>query len=1018
MARLKILSSDDINKLYKLPALEDKDRPFVFELDEEDKEYLNSFDNIPKKINYILQVSFFRISQYFFNFTFQGLRKDTWYVIKTYFPCEKFPKKQVNKRHHYDNRNAILKKYGMSIYSSKNKAIAIGYAKELIKQHAVPKYVFNSLIEYFHQHKIVRPSYTTLQEVVSKALNHEKNRLSNKIYTLTDKPFRELLANFLEKDELFYQLTAVKKDQKDFTTGEINTSIKNHQFLSALYQRSTEIIKELGISEQNILHYADLAVYHTCYGLRAMKQKNLSRLYLMCYAHQRYLKISDHLVASFIYKMNYYTGEAESYQAQAICDAKNEDKDQRHAAAAILSLVNNKKVADSEIRKKAYEIMPEEKFQQFIQKIKKPNFTPEFYRWEYYSDAASTIKLNTRAAFKALDFHSKNKALNAAIVFLKSHYNSNKSFSTYQFKDIPLEFIPKVLQRYVIKKVRLDKNNKKVKTIDPDRYEVMLYLQIEKSLKTGSVTIYNSLSYRSLNDELHPKQDWDENKHSIIKSLENKLLATDINDILKQLTDRLFLRYKEINDKIASGQNNKIKLKHNKNGEVIRWQLPYKKSDDGVNNPFYENLPLTSIGKIIQFGNNHTGFMKKFTHILPIGSKKQADEAALSACLVAKGTGIDIDKMKDISDVKEHDLKSTYADFIRHMTLTQASDVVMSCVKELPIFEKYTLADYGIHASIDGQKLETKFNSIMARFSTKYFGFGQGVSAYTLSANWLPLCTKIIGANEHESHYLFDMLNSNTSDIEVAAVSGDMHSINRVNFIILFLFGYRFMPRFTQLDKKASSNLVSFDEPKLYEGMLIKPSKKVNVKLIIKEWDNILRIMATLGLKKSSQSTIVKKLSSYQSNDTLRALIELDQIIMTLYVLDYIDDEGMRKTVHRSLNRGESYHQIRSAIAKISSRKLVGRTEIELTINNECARLLANCIIFYNASLLSGLYEHYKKDKAEDKWLKIIRLSPVAWQHINLIGKYEFYSDRELPNLHEVIQNLISNEKIDLLATT
>jgi hypothetical protein len=56
--------------------------------------------------------------------------------------------------------------------------------------------------------------------------------------------------------------------------------------------------------------------------------------------------------------------------------------------------------------------------------------------------------------------------------------------------------------------------------------------------------------------------------------------------------------------------------------------------------------------------------------------------------------------------------------------------------------------------------------------------------------------------------------------------------------------------------------------------------------------------------------------------------------------------------------------------------------------------LLANCIIFYNASLLSGLYEHYKNNKMEDEWLKIIRLSPVAWQHINLIGKYEFYSDK------------------------
>ena len=499
--------------------------------------------------------------------------------------------------------------------------------------------------------------------------------------------------------------------------------------------------------------------------------------------------------------------------------------------------------------------------------------------------------------------------------------------------------------------------------------------------------------------------------------MENKLLATDINVLIKELTNRLSPRYKEVNNKITSGENNKIKLKQNKEGEVVRWTLPYKKSDDGVNNPFYEHLPLTSISEIIQFTNNQTDLIKKFTHILPTGSKKQVSEEALSACLVAKGTGIDIEKMKNICDVKEQDLKSTYADFIRHMTLTQASDVVMNHIKKLPIFEKYTLADYGIHASIDGQKLETKFNSIMARFSTKYFGFGQGVSAYTMCANWLPLCTKIIGANEHESHYLFDMLNSNTSDIEIAAISGDMHSINRVNFIILFLFGYRFMPRFTQLDKKASSNLVSFDDPKLYEGLLVKPSKKVNVQLIIKEWDNILRIMATLGLKKSSQSTIVKKLSSYQSNDTLRALIELDQIIMTLYMLDYIDDEGMRKTVHRSLNRGESYHQLRSAIARISSRKLAGKTEIELTINNECARLLANCIIFYNASLLSGLYEYYKKNKMEGEWLKVIRLSPVAWQHINLIGIYEFYNDRECLNLHKVIEKLIGNKKIDLLAT-
>ena len=92
--------------------------------------------------------------------------------------------------------------------------------------------------------------------------------------------------------------------------------------------------------------------------------------------------------------------------------------------------------------------------------------------------------------------------------------------------------------------------------------------------------------------------------------------------------------------------------------------------------------------------------------------------------------------------------------------------------------------------------------TLTARHSKKYYGLGKGISAYTLFANCLPLCTKIIGANEHESHYLLDALKSNTSDVEISSVSGDMHSINRVNFALLHIFGYRFMPRFKQLDKK------------------------------------------------------------------------------------------------------------------------------------------------------------------------------------------------------------------------
>ena len=46
----------------------------------------------------------------------------------------------------------------------------------------------------------------------------------------------------------------------------------------------------------------------------------------------------------------------------------------------------------------------------------------------------------------------------------------------------------------------------------------------------------------------------------------------------------------------------------------------------------------------------------------------------------------------------------------------------------------------------------------------------------------------------------------------------------------------------------------------------------------------------------------------------------------------------------------------------------------------------------------------------------VLMWGPVAWQHINLIGIYEFYNDQECLNLHEVIEKLVGNKKIDLLA--
>ena len=81
MARLRILSNDDCDKLYKIPKLNEEERQFIFELDEIDKNYLNTINSIPVKINYILHLGYFRTSQYFFSFSFHRAKEDVMLLV-------------------------------------------------------------------------------------------------------------------------------------------------------------------------------------------------------------------------------------------------------------------------------------------------------------------------------------------------------------------------------------------------------------------------------------------------------------------------------------------------------------------------------------------------------------------------------------------------------------------------------------------------------------------------------------------------------------------------------------------------------------------------------------------------------------------------------------------------------------------------------------------------------------------------------------------------------------------------
>ena len=127
----------------------------------------------------------------------------------------------------------------------------------------------------------------------------------------------------------------------------------------------------------------------------------------------------------------------------------------------------------------------------------------------------------------------------------------------------------------------------------------------------------------------------------------------------------------------------------------------------------------------------------------------------------------------------------------------------------------------------------------------------------------------------------------------------------------------------------------------------------------------------------------------------MKALWELDNIYRSSYLLTYVDSVTLRRNVQRALNRGESYHKLRRAVAYAYSGRLRVKTDLEQNIWSECSRLLANCVIYYNACILSELLKRKELQGNQEQTNQIKRVSPVSWKHVNFYGEYNF---RETPD--------------------
>jgi TnpA family transposase len=516
--------------------------------------------------------------------------------------------------------------------------------------------------------------------------------------------------------------------------------------------------------------------------------------------------------------------------------------------------------------------------------------------------------------------------------------------------------------------------------------------------------VADSLSYRSFDQDLIDSESW-KNKENIIASLGLPKLTSTPKALLDNLEEELEDLYMRVNQRILAGDNPHIKFAGKNND---KWTLPYTKEEESARIDIFGYLPPVGLNTLLNLVNRHCSFSSAFSHAIGRYVKKELNVSSLLAALTACATNMGLTKMARNANVSQEEIHQAYRDYIRPETLKLACDVIVDSIRDLPLFSGWHVDGDSVYSSSDGQKFGVSRDTCNARYSSKYFGLDKGIVSYTLNANYLPINSRIIGANEHESHFVLDILLDNTSEVRPNIHTTDSHGTNSINFALLYLFDYVFAPRYRNLPE-AAKNIYCFGDINRYENKPLRPKGKIDRALVEEDWDNVRRISVSLATKTTSQSTIVRKLSSYpMKNKTRKALGELDKAIKSIHILRYIDELEFRQHIQKALNRGESYHSLKRAVFYDNLGKFRVASEHEQGIWSECSRLLALSIIYYNSFILSQIATRQTNLGLKSGALQ--EISPIQWKHIDLFGQFYF---GDFPNDNEVESVLMAIEKLD-----
>ena len=872
----------------------------------------------------------------------------------------------------WDHLKEIRSEYDFVTFTLSEYRMTFKYLHQLALENGDAIHLLHECIDFLRKNKIILPAFTTLERIVWEARVMAEKKLFNTVSKSLTNEQKEKLEEIITSQhpsESNKTILGWLKEPPGHPSPE--TFLKVIERLEYIRGMELETVQISHLHRNRLLQLYRLGSRYEPYAFRDFqenKRYSILIVYLLQLTQEltyKAFEIHDRQILSLLSK-----GRKAQEEIQKQNGKKLNEKviHFTNIGQALIKAKEEKldvfKVLESVIEWNTFVSAVEE-----AQELARP---ADYDYLDLLQKRFYSLRKYTPMLLRVLEFHSTkaNEPLLQAVEIIRGMNESGKRKVP---DNSPVDFISKRWKKHLYE----DDGT----TINRHYYEMAVLTELREHVRAGDVSIVGSRQYRDFEEYLYSEDTWNQSKGNTRLSV-----SLSFDDYITERTSSLNERLKWL-----TANSNKLDGVSLEKGKLSLARLEKDVPEEAkkFSASLYQMLPRIKLTDLLMDVAHITGFHEQFTHASNNRKPDKEETIIIMAALLGMGMNIGLSKMAEATP------GLTYKQLANVSQWRMYEDAMNKAQAILVNFHyKLQLSSYwgdGTTSSSDGMRMQLGVSSLHAD-ANPHYGTGKGATIYRFTSDqFSSYYTKIIHTNSRDAIHVLDGLLHHETDLNIEEHYTDTAGYTDQIFGLTHLLGFKFAPRIRDL---SDSKLFTIDKASEYPKLEAILRGQINTKVIKENYEDVLRLAHSIREGTVSASLIMGKLGSYSRQNSLAtALREMGRIEKTIFILNYISDESLRRKIQRGLNKGEAMNGLARAIFFGKQGELRERTIQHQLQRASALNIIINAISIWNTLHLTKAVEYQKQAGIFNEEL-LHHMSPLGWEHINLLGEYHFNSDK------------------------